>query len=283
MKNLFILLAFAITQVTTFAQNTPYAFLGVYSNQVDSEKADKLNFDVAHGAYLTRITPNTAADKAGLEVFDYIYRIGEYDVTEDLSLGKIMKKYQPGDQVTLYHYRDGEKMETVATLGSNWENSGYHRSDDEDPFLGVHETHNNTADIDGAPVNVSSNTTAEAIGMEDGDIVTKVDDVPIFDWHDLSAAINDRSAGDNISVTVWRNGEELTFSGPIKPESSRHDSDWSWDWDWDWKWTWDQDQQTEEMDVRDMDVEVSEMDAEELDAAMEETGLDMPKVNNLSI
>ena len=283
MKNLAILFFTIACQITLIAQNNPYAYLGVYSNQVGIEKAEKLNFKDPYGAYVTRVTPNTAADQAGLEAFDYIYRIGEYDVSEDKSLGKIMKMYKPNDEVTIYFVRDGIDNQRMVKLGSNWDNTGYHRSNSEDPFLGVHESHESSKDVEGVVVNVSSNTTAEEIGMLDGDLVTQVDDIPIIDWHDLSAAINNRSAGDNISVTVWREGETLTFSGPIKPESSRHNSEWSWDWDWDWKWTWDHADEKETMDVSDMDVDVQEMSVEEVEDVMEETGLDMPKVNNLTL
>ena len=283
MKNLILLSIFFITNTILISQHNQYAYLGVRSNQVDEEKAAKLNFEVAHGAYLTTVIPNTAAKTAGLAPFDYIYRIGEYDLTEDMSLGKIMKQYQPNDEVTIYYVRSGNKEQKSVKLGSNWDNESYHRSNDEDPFLGVHQSHNNNEEIDGVQVNVSSNSTAEDIGMQDGDIVTRIDDIPIIDWHDLAAAINNRTAGDNIAVTVWRDGDEYTYSGPIKPESASHNSNWSWDWDW--KWTWDKSRKhdSKDMDIEDMDAEVEEMPVEEVEAVMEETGLDMPTVNNLTI
>ena len=285
MKNLTALILTLFVQITLLGNHGQYAFLGVRSNQVQEDKAIKLNFDRAHGAYLTRIIPNTAAEKAGLQVFDYIYQIGDYDLSEEWSLGKIMRQYEPDDEVVIHLVRNGKYQQVAATLGSNWDNVGYHRPDEEDPFLGVYEKHETSNQIEGVAVTVSSNTTAEEIGMQDDDIIVSIDDVPMIDWHDVIAGINNRSAGDNIKVTVWREGKYLTFNGPIKPESSRHHSDWSWDWSWDWKWTWDQNRKhnADNMDLSDMDVEVEMMPTEEVEDVMVETGLDMPVVNNLSI
>ncbi len=283
MRNLFLLILIAITPIILKGQDNPHAYLGITSNQVNKSKADKLNFNVPYGVYLTRVIPSTTADLIGLEPFDYIYRIGDYDLNDNMSLGDVMKLLKPGDKVNLYYIRNGEKLEKSAVLGSSKDNVGYDRSGDEDPLLGVHESHDRNNNITGVIVNVSANSTAEDIGMLDGDIVTQIDNYPIIDWHDLGAAVNHRKAGDNITVTIWRNDKKLTFSGPIRPENSAHNSNWSWDNDWDWTQTWDVKYESTEIDIVDMKAQLIDMNSEELEKAIKDTGLEMPRINNLKI
>ncbi len=185
MKNLFLLKFILLMPVLMMAQDTPYAYLGITSNRVTQRKADKLNFDMPHGAYLTHVIPGTAADLIGLEPFDCIYRIGDYDLNGDMSLGQVMKRSEPGDEVIIYYIRRGMEMKRRAVLGSNEDNVGYERSKDENPLLGVHESQDRNYNITGVIVNVSTNSTTENISMLDGDIVTEIDNYPIVDWRDL--------------------------------------------------------------------------------------------------
>ena len=46
-----------------------------------------------------------------------------------------------------------------------------------------------------------------------GDIVTAVDGMPLQKWEDLRAYLEEKAAvGQEVSLNVVRNGEELTFS-----------------------------------------------------------------------
>ncbi len=217
MRFLPLLITFAISISSVEAQSSR-SYLGITSNKVHPGKAEKLGFDQAYGSYITKVSKGTAAETAGLKPFDYVTAIGEYPVDEETNLGHALRNYEAGEITTVSFVRNGKSMSRNVALGSVSDRTHDSRPDDEDPFLGVHESHNRVDGIDGVSVNISSNTTADYIGMEDGDIITGIDEYTIIDWHDMVAAIDNRMPGDDIEVTVWREGKEMTLKGRIKSE-----------------------------------------------------------------
>ncbi len=244
MKNGLFVVFSLLYSITIFAQESQ-SYLGVTSNILHPAKAEKLNLDPPYGAYITMVTPGTAAEKAGLKPFDYITSIGDVPLNRDNNLGEVLSSYRPGNLTTISFIREGKAGTSNTVLGDRKDIRHDSRSDEEDPFLGVHEGHKNL-DSEGVAVNISRNTTADYIGMENGDIIKKIDEYPIIDWHDLTAAIDARNPGENIAVTVSRNGEEMTLSGRIKSEA--HDSPLD-----------------KTIDMENMNVEIADMEEEEME------------------
>ena len=219
----FIYLLFTLlVSVSLITAQSSQSYLGITSNKVHPKKADRLGFDQAYGSYITKVSKGTAAEKAGLQPFDYVTQVGDVALSSETSLGNALSNYNAGEVTTVSFIRNGQAMVRNVALGSISDRNHDNRPDDEDPFLGVHESHNRVDGVDGVPVNIASNTTADYIGMEDGDIITQIDNYPVLDWHDMTAAIDNRMPGDNIAVTVWRDGEEVTMEGRIKSEE--HDA-----------------------------------------------------------
>lgn len=91
------------------------------------------------------------------------------------------------------------------------------------PFLGV-EYRMITRDLallnevpEGAYVqNVVSGSPAEKAGIENGDIITKIDGNRITDGNGgLSKAISDKKVGDAISIEIWRDGSTKTINTTV--------------------------------------------------------------------
>ena len=72
---------------------------------------------------------------------------------------------------------------------------------------------------------VEAGTSAEAAGLQQGDIITKLDDIAINGTSALKAAIKEYRAGDTVIVTVFRSNEELqlslTFDEAVPQESTQ--------------------------------------------------------------
>ena len=65
----------------------------------------------------------------------------------------------------------------------------------------------------GAYVNsVAEGSCAETAGLQTGDIITAVDGEEITTYEELVNAKNSRSAGDTMTLTIYRDGEELTLT-----------------------------------------------------------------------
>lgn len=69
-------------------------------------------------------------------------------------------------------------------------------------------------------VEVTPGTEAEKAGVQPGDVIVSVDDDRIRTMDDLVLAVRSRSVGDEVTLSIWRDGEQMTLSMRIgvKPE-----------------------------------------------------------------
>ncbi|HMQ47042.1 MAG TPA: PDZ domain-containing protein [Saprospiraceae bacterium] len=201
-----------------------YAFLGIISDPVTKEKAEKLGFDNYYGSYVSRIVRHSAAEKAGIQPFDYIYGIDEYRTGKEQNLSSILKKYSPGDKAAVQLVRKGQKKKIEVTFGkrgdSNDEDS--ERNKCEEAFFGVSARNVDQAGGDGVAVNIVSNSTAESMGLKHGDALLNINGVRIIDWSDVSTSIDNMKVGETIQVEYSRNGQKLKASQTIKSYCDTH-------------------------------------------------------------
>ncbi len=116
-----------------------YAYIGVSSQSLYPQLADKLGLDTTFGGLLAEVVPGGPADKAGLRGGDgkLRFQAGEYRVggdvilqvdghdvvqPDDLSLFVGAKK--PGEKADLTVLRDGEKKQIEVTLGKRPDSVG---------------------------------------------------------------------------------------------------------------------------------------------------------------
>ena len=92
------------------------AFLGVESENVDVAKAAGRSVALDAGAYLTRVVPGSPADVAGLRVGDVVVRIDDKPVDSSAQLGSVVRRYRPGDTVSVVVDRDGTEVSLGARL-----------------------------------------------------------------------------------------------------------------------------------------------------------------------
>ncbi len=117
-----------------------YPYLGVATQTLFPQLAERLDLDTDHGVLVTQVTPGSPADKAGLKAGDDRFRfqaqpvVGGGDVIveadgdvleQDGDLASAILDKNPGDTVTLKVLRDGEEQDVEVTLGD--------RSDAETP------------------------------------------------------------------------------------------------------------------------------------------------------
>jgi len=64
----------------------------------------------------------------------------------------------------------------------------------------------------------SESSGAQDAGLKSGDVITKVDNMPVTDFADLSISIGSRRPGDKVQVTYLRNGKENTTTVTLKDQ-----------------------------------------------------------------
>ena len=93
------------------------AWLGVYTQSVDSDLADAFALSVDHGAIVNEVVKDSPADEAGLREDDIIISLGSDRIRDDEDLIDLVSDQDPGDEVVLKVLRDGKEKEIKVILG----------------------------------------------------------------------------------------------------------------------------------------------------------------------
>ncbi|NOT52275.1 MAG: PDZ domain-containing protein [Chitinophagaceae bacterium] len=92
------------------------------------------------------------------------------------------------------------------------------------PYLGVKADEEKFDAGDGAYIgSVAKDGAAAAIGLQKGDVITKVNDAPISSWTELQATVSSYNAGDKINITYKRNGNEKTVAAVLTNKTGTYD------------------------------------------------------------
>ncbi len=187
------------------------AYLGVKYSHVSKNKSKKLNFPTNQGVYVTRITKGSAAAKAGLQAFDYLTGINGKAFSENMDFGDMMDEMKPNQTINVNLIRQEKPITIEATLTARPDKTP-NLYKGKYAFLGVSPSHNKIPDgIEGTRVsNITTNSTAQAMGITDNDIIQYVNDNPIMDWHDLNTAMKNTAKGDDLKVVFYRESDEQT-------------------------------------------------------------------------
>ena len=160
--------------------------LGVNIQSIDSEAAKTLDIDVDGGAMVTRVFPESAAEKAGLEVGDIIVSVNDKKITSAAELRNTIGLLRSGDSVGIRYIRDNKSRSTAAVLGSA-----------EDQLLSGADVHPGLAGASFAPASAESDSGVEVTAVEEGspaaqrglragDVITAVNRVLVRNLSDLS-------------------------------------------------------------------------------------------------
>jgi S1-C subfamily serine protease len=112
-----------------------YAYIGVKSQPLYPQLADKLGIDAPTGSLISSVVPDGPADQAGLQGGskddkvefqgrqviaggDTIVAVDGQKLEAENDLSRLIATYNPGDDVTLTIIRDGKQMDVDVTLGA---------------------------------------------------------------------------------------------------------------------------------------------------------------------
>ena len=92
------------------------AILGVQMREITSELQKEKKLSTLQGAYVERVVPDGAAEKAGIQSGDVITRIDDAAVKTGTDLQEHIGRHRPGDVVSVTLLRDGKTLTVQATL-----------------------------------------------------------------------------------------------------------------------------------------------------------------------
>ncbi len=199
------------------------AFLGIYSDGVSKAKAKALGFENPYGDLVTGVLLNTAAEEVGLQALDYIYGLDGFRVSREQGLSSILRRYSVGDNAEIHYIRKGKKMKGDLVFRSRSESQNPHVDDCEQAFLGVWSAGKSH---DGVKVDVGKKTTASAMGLEDGDVIMKMNGYKVYSWGDLVAFMDGLiKAGDMLEITYYRSGKIYNTKHRVMSYAEYHECD----------------------------------------------------------
>ncbi len=92
-------------------------YIGITGFSVDKTTADRYN--LVEGIYVSEVSQNTGASKAGLKKGDIITKADDTDVTTMEELNEIKNSKKVGDTITLKVYRNSNYVDIKVTLEEN--------------------------------------------------------------------------------------------------------------------------------------------------------------------
>ena len=116
-----------------------YAYIGVTSQALYPQLAEKLGLDTTFGGLLAKVVPGGPAEKAGLEGGDkeVKFQAGQYSTGGDVilevdghkvirpdDLARLVASKKPGETVAMTVLREGEKKQIEVTLGKRPDSVG---------------------------------------------------------------------------------------------------------------------------------------------------------------
>jgi len=93
------------------------------------------------------------------------------------------------------------------------------------PYLGIQADESKRTSTDGAYVGgVAKDGAAAQAGLKRGDIITKINDVPVTSWPELQGTVASFNSGDKVKITYKRDGKENVVNATLKSETGTYDN-----------------------------------------------------------
>lgn len=193
------------------------AYLGIYPQDIDRNLAEAYNLDRPQGALLTRVSPDSPAQKAGLKPGDIILQYNEVQIMRASDLLNLLNRAKPSDSFRAQIQRNGKQMTISGKLTyapNDVRAQGGDQQNDE-VQLGL-RLRNLTAD-EQAEIAVDNKTgilvttvdptgLAARSGLLAGDVITNFHQKPIKKVTDFSSAISSLPKKGVVTIEIIRQG-----------------------------------------------------------------------------
>jgi serine protease DegQ len=176
--------------------------LGVNIQDVTPDIAATLELPGNSGALVSQVNPDSAAERAGIQIEDVIVSINGARLRDSGSLRNAIGLLPPGEEVTVGLIRGGREQTVKAVLGELEQTAiaAAAPEQEEEPaldavFEGAEIVENSAGNIPGLLVaRVDPGSPAAERGLRPGDIITKVNRVRVRSMPEALAAMQDARA-----------------------------------------------------------------------------------------
>lgn len=197
------------------------AYLGAESAAINSEMARYLKVNEGSGVHITAVTPDSPAEKAGLQVDDVILELQGRKVQDPNQMNDEISALPAGRTITLGIWRSGEHKDVQVTLGDRSKVSpnlaGKDGAADDatygpyglkltDLTRGLRSQLQFNLNSDGVVVEgVKKGSPADNEGIEPGDVIYRINRYQIRSSKEAEAAFAKATEGASL-IHLWRAG-----------------------------------------------------------------------------
>ncbi|MFN8344994.1 MAG: trypsin-like peptidase domain-containing protein [Spirosomataceae bacterium] len=177
-------------------------YIGIIPEELDSKKAEQYDVKVNNGIYVQGFGESSSAAKdAGLKVGDVITKVDGIDVDSDPKFRELVARKRPGENVTLTVNRNGSVKDYTVMLRNREGGKDIIKTEEADVALnslGAQFGDLNPREVQrlqraniagGVKVNGMESGKLARVGVEEGFIITKVNDKPVRSVKELKAAL----------------------------------------------------------------------------------------------
>ncbi|MDZ7342873.1 MAG: DegQ family serine endoprotease [candidate division KSB1 bacterium] len=202
-------------------------WLGVYIQNITPDLAKAMKLDVAKGVIVSKVEENSPADKAGIKEEDVILKLNGKDIDNTVELSTLVASTSPKSEIDLKILRNGKPMDVKVRLGeltanvqrkaesgrTSYENIGLAVSNITPALIQKYDL---PTKITGVVVTqVDPNGAAAQFGIQEGDVIMKVNRENIRSVADFEKQISSTKPGENILFYLRRGDGNLFLAFPM--------------------------------------------------------------------
>jgi len=206
-----------------YTKKVPY--MGVYLEDLSQKEYDALGLSGNYGIKISKVLAGEAAEAAGIQTNDILLMIDSDKIYTIDQLTKILRNHQPKDAINVTVYRDGSEKKLKLILGEKtvktnifWNeplNTQVFHFLPNQKYIGL-DTSDLTEKLmkkykieSGIYIDkVIEDSPADSAGLQERDIIIKIDGRDVETAKDLKKALKAHDPGDKINLTVLRKGKE---------------------------------------------------------------------------
>jgi len=179
-------------------------FLGVQIADINQEIKEKNDLPSLKGVYISKVTEDGCADKAGIKDGSVILKVGMKEVNSSAELQEEIGKRRPGDNVTLTIRTKKGITETVAvTLRNSEGNTSLMNKNEVSKTSALGAIFVNLTDkekkelniVYGVKIKTLNAGKLKGLGVEEGMIITKINNDPVESVEQLTAKLSSGNKG----------------------------------------------------------------------------------------
>ncbi|MBL86161.1 MAG: serine protease [Winogradskyella sp.] len=193
--------------------NVQNGILGVVGSALNSQTAEQIGTDMTEGFYVSDVTEDTGAEKAGIKSGDIIKKIDNVEINKFSDLAGYLKTKSPNDEVIVTIVRDGNEeivpvtllkpsQTVIETIGmvKNATKSDLKKYDT-DYGLKIYE------------FDERYEAYWNREGIEEGSLVTRINGKKLYSVDDAQNAIKTRNMNEPLQIEVInKQGEKVVYN-----------------------------------------------------------------------